>query len=84
MTPVSTTEALVLRKNGEPLQLETINVGSPGEDQAIVEIYATGLCHTDLTCMSAHVPFPTPSVLGHEGEQTMKRFLQFCPRRSED
>lgn len=52
---------------------EKINIGAPGEYEAIVEITASGICHTDLGCGtdpdgSPGFPVsPYPRVLGHEG-----------------
>ncbi|KAF4467371.1 alcohol dehydrogenase [Fusarium albosuccineum] len=53
--------------------LEDVQVGEPGEYEAIVEMVASGVCHTDLGCGTAPdgtpgfpVP-PYPRVLGHEG-----------------
>jgi Zn-dependent alcohol dehydrogenase len=59
------TKALVSRTYGEPLSLETLHVSAPGAKEVLVEMHATGICHTDLMCMKA--PFPTPYILGHEG-----------------
>ncbi len=44
--------------------IELVEVG-PGEVK--VRIEATGVCHSDLSCMNGTIPQPTPAVLGHEG-----------------
>jgi S-(hydroxymethyl)glutathione dehydrogenase / alcohol dehydrogenase len=44
--------------------IELVDVG-PGEVK--VRIEATGVCHSDLSCMNGTIPQPPPAVLGHEG-----------------
>ena len=44
--------------------IELVGVG-PGEVK--VKIEATGVCHSDLSCMKGIIPQPAPAVLGHEG-----------------
>lgn len=55
--------------------LEQVQINAPGENEAIVELVATGICHTDLGCGTNPdgtpgfpVP-PYPRILGHEGLQ---------------
>ncbi len=60
--------AAVARKAGDPLSLETIEVDGPREGEVLVEIKATGICHTDEYTMSgADAEGLFPAVLGHEG-----------------
>lgn len=62
------TQAAVLHRPGEPLTIETIDVHPPGPGEALVEIAATGLCHTDTTALDGDNPSCVyPAVLGHEG-----------------
>ncbi|MEZ5649761.1 MAG: NAD(P)-dependent alcohol dehydrogenase [Burkholderiaceae bacterium] len=58
--------AVLHRQHGE-LQLETLTLNDLRDDEVLVELVATGVCHTDLSFM--HRPFPVdkPIVLGHEG-----------------
>ena len=44
--------------------IELVAVG-PGEVK--VKIEATGVCHSDLSCLNGTIPQPAPAVLGHEG-----------------
>ena len=44
--------------------IELVDVGA-GEVK--VKIEATGVCHSDLSCMNGTIPQPAPAVLGHEG-----------------
>src|SRR5215210_7398752 len=53
---------------GEPLRIETVELEGPKGGEVLVEIGATGVCHTDEFTLSGADPeglFPT--VLGHEG-----------------
>jgi aryl-alcohol dehydrogenase len=57
--------AAVLRKGGRPLQIESLELEGPRQDEALVRIKATGICHTDINfCDDWDGP---PVVLGHEG-----------------
>jgi S-(hydroxymethyl)glutathione dehydrogenase / alcohol dehydrogenase len=53
---------------GKPLSIETVQLEGPREGEVLVEIKATGICHTDHFTLSGADPeglFPT--ILGHEG-----------------
>ena len=53
---------------GEPLRIETVQLEGPKEGEVLVEIGATGVCHTDEFTLSGADPEGLfPSVLGHEG-----------------
>jgi S-(hydroxymethyl)glutathione dehydrogenase/alcohol dehydrogenase len=60
--------AAVARKAGDPLSLETVEVDGPREGEVLVEIKATGICHTDEYTLSGADPEGLfPAILGHEG-----------------
>ncbi|KAF3403121.1 Aryl-alcohol dehydrogenase [Talaromyces pinophilus] len=61
------TTALVLRKVSGPFTLETIKIDVLKPHEALIEIHAVGLCHTDLPCATGVLPAVTPAVFGHEG-----------------
>lgn len=62
------TKAAVAVAAGKPLSLETLTLLPPGPGEVIVEIKATGICHTDAYTLSGRDPEGIfPSVLGHEG-----------------
>jgi S-(hydroxymethyl)glutathione dehydrogenase / alcohol dehydrogenase len=51
-----------------PLSVETIEVEGPREGEALVEIVASGLCHTDLTALEGtNATCVYPLIPGHEG-----------------
>jgi S-(hydroxymethyl)glutathione dehydrogenase / alcohol dehydrogenase len=62
------TRAAVAHKAGEKLTIETVQVEGPREGEVLVEIKATGVCHTDEFTLSGKDPEGLfPCILGHEG-----------------
>ncbi|UCH49944.1 MAG: alcohol dehydrogenase catalytic domain-containing protein, partial [Betaproteobacteria bacterium] len=62
------TRAAVAHKAGAPLTIETVNLDGPKSGEVLVEIKATGICHTDEFTLSGADPEGLfPSILGHEG-----------------
>ncbi len=61
-------KAAVAFEAGEPLKVETVELAGPEEGEVLVEVRATGVCHTDEYTRSGADPEGLfPSVLGHEG-----------------
>ena len=61
-------KAAVAHKAGEPLSIETVQLEGPREGECLVEIKATGVCHTDAFTLSGEDPEGNfPAILGHEG-----------------
>jgi S-(hydroxymethyl)glutathione dehydrogenase/alcohol dehydrogenase len=62
------TRAAVAWKAGEPLTIEEIAIEGPKAGEVLVEIMATGICHTDAFTLSGADPEGIfPAILGHEG-----------------
>jgi S-(hydroxymethyl)glutathione dehydrogenase / alcohol dehydrogenase len=62
------TRAAVAWKPNAPLTIETIDIGGPGPGEVLVEVMASGVCHTDAFTLSGADPEGIfPAVLGHEG-----------------
>ena len=62
------TRAAVARKAGEKLSLEEVDLEAPRAGEVLVEIKATGICHTDEFTLSGADPEGLfPAILGHEG-----------------
>src|SRR6185436_18855221 len=62
------TKAAVAFKAGQPLSIETVDLEGPRAGEVLVEIKATGVCHTDEFTLSGGDPEGMfPSILGHEG-----------------
>jgi S-(hydroxymethyl)mycothiol dehydrogenase len=59
-------KAVVARRKGEPVSLETIHVPDPGPGEALVEVQACGVCHTDLHYREGGINDEFPFLLGHE------------------
>jgi S-(hydroxymethyl)glutathione dehydrogenase / alcohol dehydrogenase len=61
-------KAAVAFASGQPLSIETVQLEAPQAGEVLIEIKATGVCHTDAYTLSGADPeglFPT--ILGHEG-----------------
>jgi S-(hydroxymethyl)glutathione dehydrogenase/alcohol dehydrogenase len=60
--------AAVAFEAGKPLSIETVQLDGPREGEVLVEIKATGICHTDEFTRSGADPEGLfPAILGHEG-----------------
>ena len=62
------TRAAVAWEAGKPLSIETIDLEGPRAGEVLVEVMATGVCHTDaytLSGLDSEGKFP--AILGHEG-----------------
>ncbi|RPI44473.1 MAG: S-(hydroxymethyl)glutathione dehydrogenase/class III alcohol dehydrogenase [Betaproteobacteria bacterium] len=62
------TRAAVAHKAGAPLVIETVELDGPKAGEVLVEIKASGICHTDEYTLSGADPEGLfPAILGHEG-----------------
>ena len=62
------TKAAVAYAPGEHLSIETVRLEGPRPGEVLIEIMATGICHTDAFTLSGSDPEGIfPSILGHEG-----------------
>jgi S-(hydroxymethyl)glutathione dehydrogenase/alcohol dehydrogenase len=62
------TRAAVAVAAGKPLEVTTVEIAPPREGECLVEIKATGICHTDEFTLSGADPEGIfPAILGHEG-----------------
>jgi S-(hydroxymethyl)glutathione dehydrogenase/alcohol dehydrogenase len=62
------TKAAVAWAAGKPLTVEEVDLAPPREGEALVEVKATGICHTDHFTLSGADPEGLfPAILGHEG-----------------
>jgi S-(hydroxymethyl)glutathione dehydrogenase/alcohol dehydrogenase len=60
--------AAVAHKAGAPLTIETVQLAGPKAGEVLIEIMATGICHTDEFTRSGGDPEGLfPAILGHEG-----------------
>jgi aryl-alcohol dehydrogenase len=59
--------AAVAREPGKPLQFETGTLEAPRDNEVLVRMVATGVCHTDMVIRDQQYKTPLPMILGHEG-----------------
>jgi S-(hydroxymethyl)mycothiol dehydrogenase len=57
---------VVARGKGEPVAIETVVVPDPGPGEALVDVQACGVCHTDLHYREGGINDDFPFLLGHE------------------
>ena len=70
------TRAAVALAAGEPLSIETVQLEGPKEGEVLVEVMATGICHTDAFTLSGADPEGLfPSVMGHEGAGIVREIV---------
>ena len=61
-------KAAVAHKAGAPLSIETVDLEGPRAGEVLVQLKATGICHTDAFTLSGDDPEGLfPVILGHEG-----------------
>ncbi|UCG73871.1 MAG: S-(hydroxymethyl)glutathione dehydrogenase/class III alcohol dehydrogenase [Chromatiales bacterium] len=62
------TRAAVAFQAGKPLEIVEVDLAGPREGEVLVELKATGICHTDAFTLSGDDPEGAfPAILGHEG-----------------
>src|SRR6476620_7121085 len=59
-------QGVISRAKDAPVELVTINVPDPGPGEAVVQIQACGVCHTDLHYVQGGIGEDYPYLLGHE------------------
>jgi S-(hydroxymethyl)glutathione dehydrogenase/alcohol dehydrogenase len=60
-------KAAVLEAVNTPLVIEEVELDDPKDEEVLVRLVATGVCHSDLHVMKGDMAVPMPVVLGHEG-----------------
>ncbi|MCH8884835.1 MAG: Zn-dependent alcohol dehydrogenase [SAR324 cluster bacterium] len=60
-------KAAVLAGVNQPFVIEELELDPPGAGEALIQMAATGVCHSDLHVVSGDLSRPFPVVLGHEG-----------------
>ncbi|MBV9872306.1 MAG: S-(hydroxymethyl)mycothiol dehydrogenase [Frankiaceae bacterium] len=59
-------QGVIARSKGEPVEVTTIVVPDPGPGEALVDVKACGVCHTDLHYREGGINDDFPFLLGHE------------------
>lgn len=69
-----TIRAAVLRRRGGPLSIETLEMEGPRDDEVLVRLVASGICHTDISYVNEwYDASEGPLILGHEGAGIVER-----------
>ena len=66
-------DAAVIFEQSGKFSLETLEISEPLDDEVLVKIVSSGICHTDLAARDQHIPVPLPSVFGHEGAGVVEK-----------
>ena len=68
------TRAAVAFQAGKPLEVVDVDLEGPKAGEVLIELKATGVCHTDAFTLSGDDPEGAfPAILGHESSETPKR-----------
>ena len=78
----STTALVVPELNGK-FELREIYLDAIQPDEVLVEIHASGICHTDLSCATGTLPCEPNAVLGHEGTISYPYQISIVPRNEQ-
>ncbi|MEY3493358.1 MAG: alcohol dehydrogenase [Actinomycetota bacterium] len=66
------TKAAVLWEVGKPWSVEEIELDAPKAGEVLVELKASGMCHSDEHLVTGDLPFAPPIIGGHEGAGIVK------------
>jgi aryl-alcohol dehydrogenase len=66
-------KAAVVREKSGPFLMEEVELDDPRDNEVVVRVAGSGLCHTDLVARDQYLPFPLPAVFGHEGSGIVER-----------
>ncbi|ORA10923.1 S-(hydroxymethyl)mycothiol dehydrogenase [Mycobacterium asiaticum] len=67
-----TVRGVISRSKGQPVEVVDIVIPDPGPGEAVVDIIACGVCHTDLTYREGGINDDYPFLLGHEAAGTVE------------
>jgi S-(hydroxymethyl)glutathione dehydrogenase/alcohol dehydrogenase len=59
-------KAAVLHQQGQPLEIEDVQVSKPGPREVLLRPLAVGVCHSDVHFADGSYPAALPTILGHE------------------
>ena len=67
-------KAAVVGEKAGPFKIEEVDLDEPRDNEVLVRIVGSGICHTDLAARAGHLPLsPPPSVFGHEGAGVVEK-----------
>src|SRR5438034_1328743 len=59
-------KAAIFEAVNRPLIIDEVQVDGPAEGEVLIEIKASGICHSDLHMLDGKLPCSGPAILGHE------------------
>jgi aryl-alcohol dehydrogenase len=65
--------AALVEEKGGPFVIRDVELDDPREDEVLVRIVGSGICHTDLMARDQLLPHPLPAVFGHEGSGIVEK-----------
>jgi Zn-dependent alcohol dehydrogenase len=66
-------KAAVQYEAGKPMVVDEVTLEDPQQNEIMVKIVASGVCHTDLAFIKGEMPAPMPVVMGHEGAGVVEK-----------
>ncbi|WP_232698711.1 NAD(P)-dependent alcohol dehydrogenase [Brevibacillus daliensis] len=66
------TAAIIHEKSAE-FKLEEVTLSEPNENEVLIKIIGSGICHTDAVARDQQIHVPLPAVLGHEGSGIVEK-----------
>jgi S-(hydroxymethyl)mycothiol dehydrogenase len=75
----TTVQGVVARAKGKPVELTKIIIPDPGPGEALVNVQACGVCHTDLHYKEGGIGDDFPYLLGHEAAGTVESVGENVP-----
>ena len=78
------TQAAVLFERNTPWSVETIELDAPKATEVLIELHASGMCHSDDHLVTGDMPIRLPCIGGHEGAGVVKSVGEHvsCCRRA--
>ncbi len=65
--------AAVTYEKSAAFKIDQITIDDPRDNEVLVRVVGSGICHTDLAAKEQYLPFPLPGVLGHEGAGVVEK-----------
>lgn len=66
-------KAAITYKKSAEFKIEQVELSEPRDNEVLVRIVGSGICHTDLAAREQYLPYPLPGVLGHEGAGVVEK-----------
>jgi len=67
------TKAAVVCEYDEPILVETLVLDEPKNNEIMIRMAATGVCHSDISVIDGNLYYDLPIVLGHEGAGVVEK-----------